>query len=121
MTDPVQLLIDAGAIPSSPFDPSSRYHGLPLAVLPGLGFEPAVSGLAYVTRRFMPPRSSIAIAAEHLVRAGERPDTLAALHLADPLLYWRIADANAVIDPFELTDTVGARVAIPLPPGMSGA
>ena len=118
MTDPVQLLIDAGAIPSSPFDPSSRYHGLPLAVLPGLGIEPAASGLAYVTRRFMPPRSSIAIAAEHLVRAGERPDTQAALHLADPLLYWRIADANAVIDPFELTDTVGLRVVIPLPSGM---
>ena len=33
MTDTVQLLIDAGAFPSSPFDPSSRYHGLPLAVL----------------------------------------------------------------------------------------
>lgn len=120
MTDPVQLLIDAGAIPSSPFDPSSRYHGLPLALLPARADEPAASGTAYVTRRFMPARSSIAIAAEHLVRAGERPDTLAALHLADPLLYWRIADANAVIDPFELTDTVGVRVAIPLPPGMSG-
>ena len=120
MTDPVQLLIDAGAIPSSPFDPSSRYHGLPLALSPGRPDAPVASGLAYVTRRFMPARSSIAIAAEHLVRAGERPDTLAALHLADPLLYWRIADANAVIDPFELTDTVGVRVVIPLPPGMSG-
>lgn len=118
MTDPVQLLIDAGAIPNSPFDASSRYNGLPLAVLRSRPGEP---GVAYVTRRFMPGRSRISIAAEHLVRGGERPDTLAALHLADPLLYWRIADANAVIDPFELTDTVGVRVAIPLPPGMSGA
>ena len=80
MTDPVQLLIDAGAIPSSPFDPSSRYHGLPLALSPGRPDAPVASGLAYVTRRFMPARSSIAIAAEHLVRASERPDTLAALH-----------------------------------------
>ena len=117
MTDTVQLLIDAGAIPSSPFDAASRYSGLPLAVLQR---RPGEAGIAFVTRRFMPPRDSIAIAAEHLVHAGERPDTLAALHLADPLLYWRIADANAVIDPNELTDTVGVRVAIPLPPGMAG-
>jgi hypothetical protein len=34
------------------------------------------------------------------------------------LLYWRIADANAVVDPNELTDTLGRRVDIPLPPGM---
>lgn len=117
MTDPVQLLIDAGAIPSSPFDAASRYQGQPLALLQRRADE---TPCAYVTRRFMPPRRSVAIAAEHVVRAGERPDTLAAQHLGDPLLYWRIADANAVIDPHELTDTVGARVAIPLPPGMSG-
>lgn len=117
MTDTVQLLIDAGAFPSSPFDPSSRYHGLPLAVLAGRVGEP---GRPYVTRRFMPARDRIAVAVEHLVRTGERPDTLAALHLADPLLYWRIADANAVIDPHALTDTVGVRIAIPLPPGMAG-
>ena len=43
-----------------------------------------------------------------------------AIYLADPLLYWRIADANAVIDPFELTDVLGRRVDIPLPPGMAG-
>jgi hypothetical protein len=118
MTDTVQLLIDAGVFPASPFDVSSRYHGLPLALLRRRTGEP---GIPYVTRRFMPARDSISVAAEHLVHAGERPDTLAALLLADPLLYWRIADANAVIDPNELTDTVGVRVAIPLPPGMGGA
>lgn len=117
MTDPVQLLIDAGAIPSAPFDAASRYNGVPLAVLQRRADDTPV---AYVTRRFMPARRDVAIAAEHLVRSGERPDTLAALHLGEPLLYWRIADANAVIDPTELTDTAGARVLIPLPPGMAG-
>ena len=29
--DPVQLLIDAGAIPSSPFGDNSRYHGIAVA------------------------------------------------------------------------------------------
>jgi hypothetical protein len=118
MTDPVQMLIDAGAIPSAPFDANSRYNGVSLGVLQRRADD---APLAYVRRRFMPPRRSVAIAAEHLVRGGERPDTLAAVHLGEPLLYWRIADANAVIDPHELTDTVGARVLIPLPPGMSGA
>ena len=50
--------------------------------------------------------------------AQDRPDLLGAKYLGDPLLYWRIADANAVVDPNELTDTLGRRVDIPLPPGM---
>jgi hypothetical protein len=115
MTDPVQLLIDAGAIPSSPFGPSSRYNGVPLALLQRRPDQPA---LVYVKRRFIPAPSSIAIAARHAVLSQERPDLLGATFLGDPLLYWRIADANAVVDPNELTDTVGRRVAVPVPPGM---
>lgn len=114
-TDPVQLLIDAGAIPSSPFVPQSRYAGVPLAVLQTRADAP---GQVYVTRRFIPQPNSIAVAARHAVRALDRPDALGAAYFGDPLLYWRIADANAVVDPHELTDTLGRRVAIPLPPGI---
>jgi hypothetical protein len=117
MTDPVQLLIDAGAIPSSPFDASSRYSGVALAVLQRRPGEPP---LAYVKRRFIPSRGTFVVVTRHVVVSGQRPDTLGAIYLADPLLYWRIADANAVIDPHELTDTLGRRVDIPLPPGMAG-
>lgn len=116
-TDPLQLLIDAGAIPATPFDASSRYNGLPLALHTP---RPDAAPVAHVTRRFMPRQDSIASAAEHLVRAGERPDTLAALTLGDPLLYWRLADANGVLDPNELTATLGRRVRVPLPPGLPG-
>jgi hypothetical protein len=113
-TDPVQLLIDAGAIPSSPFGPTSRYaRVLIVRYVRGAG-DP---GTPYVLRRFIPQRRDIAIAAEHVVAAGERPDNLSAQVFGDPQLYWRIADANAVTDPFELTDTLGARIALPLPPG----
>lgn len=109
-TDPIQLLIDAGAIPSSPFAPPSRYAGVALArYAPG----PGDPGVPYVLRRFIPQRRDIALAALHVVSAGERPDTLAARVFGDPGLYWRIADANAVTDPFELTDTLGARIAVP--------
>jgi hypothetical protein len=113
-TDPVQLLIEAGAIPSNPFAQNSRYHSVPL----GRHVRgPGDPGVPYVLRRFIPQRRDIAVVAEHIVASGERPELLAAQALGDPELYWRLADANAVIDPFELTDRLGQRVAIPLPPG----
>jgi hypothetical protein len=112
MTDPVQLLIDAGAIPQLPFDEFSRYRNVGLALLPQPGGEPPI---AYVKRRFIAQRRDIAIAAEVVVHEGDRPDLLAMRTLGDPLLYWRLADANAVADAAELTATLGARVLIPQP------
>jgi len=115
MNDPVQLLIDAGAIPSTPFVAQSRYNGVPLAVLQRRPDEP---GQVYVKRRFIPSPNAVAVAVRRAVQSGDRPDLLGATYFGDALLYWRIADANAVVDPNELTDTLGRRVAIPLPPGM---
>lgn len=110
MTDPVQLLIDAGAIPSSPFDLQSRYNGVALAVLQRRAGDPRV---VYVLRRFIPAPLGSASAFQHTVAANERPDLLGAKYLGDSLLYWRIADFNAVVDPNELIDVLGRRVAIP--------
>ena len=42
-------------------------------------------------------------------------------HFGDAELYWRIADANVVTDPFELTDTLGRGWRIPAPSGVQGA
>lgn len=128
-TDPLQLLIDAGAIPSSPFEASSRYQGVPLAVHQP---RPELPARVHLTRRLVPlPMAPTAEAAgasdgsglvgtpaHWTVRAGERPDTVAAQVLGDPLLYWRLADANAVLDPASLTDTPGRRIRLP---GSSGA
>lgn len=113
-TDPVQLLIDAGAISSSPFEPGSRYHGVALALLAQPGGEPP---LPYVQRRFIPQLRDIAIAGRISISSRDRPDLVAQRTLADPLAYWRVADANGVTDPFELTDSPGQRIAIPLPGG----
>jgi hypothetical protein len=115
MTDPVQLLIEAGAIPSTPFVQQSRYFGVALAVLQRRAGEP---GVGYVRRRFIPSPSAAPIAGRHIVAAHDRPDLLGATYLGDSLLYWHIADANAVVDPQELTETLGRRVIIPQPPGM---
>src|SRR5580765_4803526 len=115
MNDPVQLLIDAGAIPSAPFVQQSRYYGVALAVYQQRPDDPEK---AYVLRRFIPSPSTINIAGRHTVLSQDRPDSLGVKYMGDPLLYWRIADANAVVDPNELTDTLGRKIDIPLPPGM---
>jgi len=113
-TDPVQALLDAGAIPSTQFGPSSRYNGVPLGAWQPPGGGPPI---VYVLRRFIPQMRDIAIVAEHVVQGAERPELLADRVFGDAELYWRIADANAVTDPFALTDTVGLRVKIPVAPG----
>ena len=74
-TDPVQALIDAGAIPSSPFAPNSRYAGVPLGTYRRDAADP---GVPYLLRRFLPRPGEISTAFEHIVHAGERPDLLAA-------------------------------------------
>ena len=115
MTDPVQLLIDAGASPNTPFVQQSRYYGVPLAVLQR---HPGDPGVVYVKRRFIPQAASEPVAGRHTVKAGDRPDLLASAYLGDALLFWRIADVNAVVDPHELTDILGRRLIIPQPPGL---
>lgn len=114
-SDPVQMLIEAGAFPDNTFAPNSRYHTVAIGRLKRSADDP---GVPYVLRRFIPQSRDIGIAGEHIIHAGERPDLLAAQLLGDPELYWRIADANVVADPFKLTDTPGERVVIPRPPGL---
>jgi hypothetical protein len=113
-TDPVQLLIEAGAIPSSPFGAASRYVSVSIGRYVK---RPGDPGVNYVLRRFIPQRRDITIVGQHVVQGGERPELVAAQVFGDPELYWRLADANAVTDPFELNE-VGRRIAIPTPPGM---
>lgn len=118
MTDPVQLWIDAGAIPVTPFGPSSRYANVAIGRYQLSASDPAV---AYVLRRFIPQLRDIPIGSLHIVRAGDRADLLAAHYLGDPELLWRIVDANSAADVLVLTATPGDRIAIPLPPGSAGA
>lgn len=121
MNDPVQMLINAGAIPASPFGPSSRYANVAVARYSfpddGSGEDTSV---AYVLRRFVPQGRDIPIATHHTVLAGDRIDLLAASYLGDVELHWRFADANLATDMLALTATPGQRIAIPLPPGTAG-
>ncbi len=44
-------------------------------------------------------------------------DTLAYRYFRDPLVFWRIADANEAMLPRELTEELGRRLSIPLAEG----
>lgn len=77
--------------------------------------------IVHLRRRFLPDPDTLAQLALHTVRPGERPDTIAAQVYGDPELWWRIADANGVRDPAELTDSPGKRLRITLPEGIPGA
>lgn len=72
-------------------------------------------------RRFIAPVERFQTIEEHTVVEGERPDILAARFLGDPEQSWRLADANGVLRPEELTETPGRTVRITLPEGMLGA
>jgi hypothetical protein len=54
------------------------------------------------------------------VRDGDRIDRMSAQYLGDPLLYWRICDANGVLRPDELTEIAGFSLRITLPAGVAG-
>jgi len=68
-SDPVQLLIQAGAIPASPFAANSRYFSVAIVRYVRSADDP---GTPYVLRRFIPQMRDIAVAAEHIVSSGER-------------------------------------------------
>ncbi len=55
----------------------------------------------------------------HAVQQGDRIDVIAARYLGDPLLYWRIADANLAVRPDDPL-VQGGSVDIPLAAGMPG-
>ena len=117
-TDPVQLLIDAGAIPSTPFGPDSRYAASRSAATRCAAGDP---GVRYVLRRFVPQPREIPLATRTSCAPATAPDLLAAHYLGDAELYWRIADANARDRPAGADRRrSGERLAIPLPPGTGG-
>jgi len=99
------------------FPPTSRYAGIDLATLE----LPDGTRQVYLRRRFLPPSSRFAVLRMHIVADGERVDRLSAQELGDPTAFWRIADANDVMRPDELTETVGGAVRITLPEGIPGA
>jgi hypothetical protein len=115
VTDPLQALLQGPAKPNL-FPPNSRYAGIDTGTLKTVDGKTIV----YVRRRFVPPPERFALLQEYTVVQGDRLDNLAAKFVGDPELFWQICDANAAMQPEELTEIVGRTLRITLPEGIPG-
>jgi hypothetical protein len=105
----------AGALPvPSVYPRTSRYFGIPTAV------HTTSDGrqLPYLRRRLLPDPASLTEIGVHVVRAGDRADQLAHQGFGDVEQWFRLADANPVLHPDELTATPGRRLRLTLPAGI---
>lgn len=93
------------------FDPTSRYYNLETAKMT----MPDGRVIAYKRRRLAPSPDTMPVLAEVLVTQGDRLDLIAARTLGEPEQFWRICDANNVLDPEELTAVVGRIIRVPVP------
>lgn len=116
MTDPLQALLQSGALKTTAFPPTSRYHGIDTATMETVDGK----SIIYLRRRFIPPPERFSLLQEHTVVQGDRVDNLANQYLGDPEQFWRLCDANSVMRPCELTETIGRRIRITLPEGIPG-
>jgi hypothetical protein len=93
------------------FDFTSRYYALETATC----IAPDGRLLSYKRRRFLPHGETLTLLAEVPVTQGDRLDLITARTLGDPEQFWRVADANEALNPFDLTAEVGRRLRVPLP------
>lgn len=91
-------------------DANSRYSGSGTAML----IAPDGTHIPYLKRRLLPQGDSIEILIVTTVGDGQRLDLLAAKLQGDPLQFWRIADANNAMNPFDLARP-GRQLRIPKP------
>ena len=97
------------------FDSNSRYAALEILTHTATSSDGEPRTLRYCARRFLPDPAAGTTLLEHSVTQGDRLDNLTARTLGDPLLFWRIADANHSLAPETLCDVPGSRITISLP------
>jgi hypothetical protein len=97
------------------FEPTSRYYTIETANITMTTGDGDRREVRYVKRRFIPSSEGMTTLVEHRVAQGERLDNITARYLGDPTQFWRIADANNVLRPEELTEEIGTVIKIALP------
>lgn len=121
MVDPLQQLLSAGVVPQNPLPPTSRYAEVGIAHHVPEG-EPGVETvpIAFLRRRLVPRPERFSALYEVRCVEGDRRDLLAARHYGDAELWWRLADANGVIDPADMAGPPGRVLRVTLPVDMRG-
>ncbi len=94
-------------------DPTSRYYTIETATLT----LPDGREVSYLRRRFLPDGEGLLLLSEVAMEPGERIDNLAHRTLGDPLQFWRVCDANDVMNPTETMADPQRLLRIPLPLG----
>ena len=92
------------------FEPGSRYYKIGDATYDAGGTE-----IAYKLRRFVPQPEAVRCLTQVVVDRGDRLDLIAFRALGNPTLFWRVADANEAMDPFDLTAVPGTTLRVPVP------
>lgn len=90
---------------------TSRYYNLETVMLT----LPDGRVAAYKRRRFLPQGELMPRLTEVTVTEGDRLDLITARTLGDPEHFWRVADANNAMNPFDLTAEVGRVLRVPVP------
>jgi hypothetical protein len=116
-TDPIQAMLAQTSLQRNLFTTTSRYYGIDTETLTTTDGTTIV----YLKRRFLPSPDRFQLLQEHTVTQAERLDNIAAKFLGDPELFWRIADANGTMRAEELVQTVGRKIKITLPQGITGS
>jgi len=93
------------------FQFSSRYYNLETVTF----VLPDGRPVRYKRRRFLPQGEGMPLLGEVNVAQGDRLDLTTARTLGDPEQFWRIADANNAMNPFDLTNEIGRRLRVPIP------
>lgn len=66
-----------------------------------------------IKRRILPNPDTLPVKEHLVIREGMRPDLVAWQALGNPLAYNKVADVNAVLSPFDLTNKPGHTIKIP--------
>jgi hypothetical protein len=116
-TDPVQAMLAQTSLQRNLFTSTSRYYGIDTETL----ITTDGTTIVYLKRRFLPSPDHFQLLQEHTVAQAERLDNIAAKFLGDPELFWRLADANGATRAEDLVQTVGRKLKITLPQGITGS
>jgi len=92
------------------FEPASRYYSIGNSVWT----DEQGRKVVYKRRRFLPQSGSARSLAHVTIKPKDRLDLIAAQALGDPLLFWRLCDANDAMNPFDLLEN-GTIVRVPAP------
>ena len=96
------------------FEPTSRYANVEDATMTVSDADGQQRVIVYKRRRFVPSTEGTTTLVEHSVAQGDRLDNITARYLGDPTQFWRICDANPVLQPTDLEE-IGRTVRIAMP------